>query len=462
MAKLVTDEDTMSFIRNHFSVKNEGAFFAKKKGHRFVKDRKYAITPSGLFQFGMYVEIVKFLVKSQITDIKYTDNFKTYLKCGFGEFEIVNNLIHEERYYQGDGLKAALTKGRGIIEHGTGAGKSLLQALLIDNFIRLSGKDNFKCLLIVPGTSLVAQLHSDFSEYGVSFSHSMWSGKNPLQDTTVVICNTENLTAKFNNSPWIKDVDLAVVDECHGVNTDANLEKWLSKIHTPNKYGFTGTLSDKVEDQWKAFGMFGGVIHQKKSKELRDEGYLTNVSVKIIKFIHTSKPPSNEIKGYLKEMEYIYNHEGRNDTIRKLSNNIKGNQLIMVNHLLQGDNLRDKLKDNTNDLFYITGEMPVSERFGVIKKMEESDNNTTISMSKIFSTGINIKNLPNIMLVGLGKGFIRLVQTIGRGLRLHDNKEKLTIIDVYDNMKYSERHMEKRKEIYEKESISWKEVEINI
>jgi superfamily II DNA or RNA helicase len=108
--------------------------------------------------------------------------------------------------------------------------------------------------------------------------------------------------------------------------------------------------------------------------------------------------------------------------------------------------------------------MEVEERKKIIDMMEKNDNIICIAMASIFSTGINIKNLPNIIFAGLGKSFIRVVQSIGRGLRLHDNKSKLRIIDVSDNLKYSYSHALHRQEIYDKEQIVWrsKEIAINI
>jgi superfamily II DNA or RNA helicase len=114
-------------------------------------------------------------------------------------------------------------------------------------------------------------------------------------------------------------------------------------------------------------------------------------------------------------------------------------------------------------IYFVKGEVDVQERQKIIDMMEKNDNIICIAMSSIFSTGINIKNLPNIMFVGLGKSFIRVVQSIGRGLRLHDSKDKLRIFDIVDNTKYSSSHAEYRQEIYDKEDIQWTEriIEIN-
>jgi superfamily II DNA or RNA helicase len=460
-AQIITDDDTLGMIRNHFSVKNEGAVFAKKRGMRFVKDRKYAITPTGLFDFGFYGEILKYLRDSQITDITFTDEFRNRLKCGIKEVNFHNNLKYDPRYYQKDSVIKGLERGHGIFLLATGAGKSLAQALLIENYIKhLSQNDfRFKCLIVVPGLSLVNQLQNDFLEYGVSFEYSEWTGENSLQNTEVVICNSECLVSQFEKNPWIVDVNLLITDECHKIAENNQISKIINKIKTPNKFGFTGTLSDKKIDEWKTLGTFGPIIYEKKSKELRDEEYLSDVQISVIKLNHT---PLKKLT-YKDELKYLYENDKRNQIIGKLSDALVGNALIMVNHLDHGDRLLSTLHTGSNkNVFFVKGEMEVEERKKIIDMMEENDNIICIAMSSIFSTGINIKNLPNIVFAGLGKSFIRVVQSIGRGLRLHEDKNKLKIFDICDNYKYSLSHALHRQEIYNKEEIPWIFRELNL
>ena len=248
-------------------------------------------------------------------------------------------------------------------------------------------------------------------------------------------------------------MDLVIGDECHRVNSSGGLHKIISKIKTPNKFGFTGTLSEKKEDQWKTIGIFGPIIYEKKSKELRDEKYVTDVEVDFIKLRH----PKTLKMDYKKELDYLYELDKRNQLICKLAEGFKSNTLILVNHLIHGEKLLEILSKSDKKVFFVKGEMSVEERELIKQKMETDDDIITIAMSSIFSTGINIKNIHNIMFVAGGKSFIRTVQSIGRGLRLHKAKNKLRIIDVYDNMKYSERHADERKRIYEKEEILWRE-----
>jgi superfamily II DNA or RNA helicase len=305
----------------------------------------------------------------------------------------------------------------------------------------------------------VNQLQGDFEDYGVTFTYSGWTGGTEPQDTQVVICNSENLLSQFTNNPWILSVNLLITDECHKVASENQISKIINKIHTPNKFGFTGTLSDKPIDQWKTIGTFGSVIYEKKSKELRDEGYISDVEITALQLNH---PKTIKFK-YKDELEYLYKHEKRNQIIAKLADSISGNVLIMVNHLDHGDSLLSLMSSRSDKrVFFVKGEMEVEKRKEIIDMMEKNDNIICIAMASIFSTGINIKNLPNIIFAGLGKSFIRVVQSIGRGLRLHDNKSKLRIIDVSDNLKYSMSHALHRQEIYDQEQILWKIKEVSL
>jgi len=443
------DETILKMIRNHFSVKNDAKSHVRDPNkRRFIADRKYALTPTGLFDFGMYYEIRKFLINEQITEIEFTEDFKKRLKCGL-DCQFENNLKYDERYFQKDSVDKGLKIGSGIFLIATGGGKSFCQALLVENFKKAKG-GKFKCLIIVPGLSLVSQLNGDFSDYNVGITYSGWTGDMELQDTEIVICNAANLLAKFDTNPWIVDVDLLIVDECHGINDDANISKIVSKIKTPNRFGFTGTLPEKPLDKWKVIGTFGPVVYEKKSKELRDEKYLSDVEIIRIQLNHGRTPKMP----YRAELSYLYSCEERNDIICKLVSKMKNNSLIMVNHLEQMENIYNKMKKLDGfQVYSISGETPVEERERIRALMEVHDDVIVVAMSSIFSTGINIKNLHNIFLVALGKAFIRLVQSIGRGLRLHDSKNKLRIYDIYDNMKYSDSHAEERRRIYEEQEI---------
>jgi superfamily II DNA or RNA helicase len=446
-------------ILNNFSVRIPNIDFIRKKTNNpYIPDTAYAIGKNGLFNFGLYSDIIQFMDNA---GIEYTtsDSFNNRCDCKIHVEDFFDDLKLKHRDYGVVAVSNALENGCGVILSATGSGKSFLTASLLENIKRENIFIPFKCLILVPGVSLVNQLVNDFDQYGVSYTYSGWTGKIDLQDTEIVICNTENFNHKFDANPWIRDVNVLVCDEVHKIKEGNVTTKLINKVKTHHKYGFTGTLPKEKIDQWKIIGTFGPIIFEKNSKELRDIGYLSDVRIKCIKLIHPN------IKGckYLDELENIYSNKKRNVFIQTLVNKLDKNVLILVNHLNHGESIFLELdKIPHKKVYFVHGGMPVKERNDIIHEMEYNDNVICIAMSSIFSTGINIKNLPFIIFAIGGKSFTRIIQAIGRGLRLHKDKKRLTLFDIYDNMKYSMSHFEERKNFYNEEQIKWEPVEINL
>ena len=374
---------------------------------------------------------------------------------------VYNLLKYPLRDYQLSSVENALKFGRGIIKLGTGGGKTLTIASLLMSLYEDNPK--LKILIIVPDLGLVNQTYNDFDEYNVKFKFTRWTGKiKPDLTANCIIANRGILQSKFEDNDWIKYVDTLVVDECHTIKKSNKISKMVNQITTNNKFGLTGTLPDNKPDEWNILGKLGKVIYDKDSYELRLESYLTNVDVKIIDVKYNDKPlyisGNNNFKT---ELDFIYTNKFRNNVINNICNKFNNNSLILVNHLAHGDALYDKLSQSKDkQIFFVKGEVEVETRDQIKKIMETNSNVICIAMSSIFSTGINIKNIHMIMFASGGKSFIRTIQSIGRGLRLHESKNKLLIIDICDQLKYGIRHGDKRKEIYKSEKISFTTTEI--
>lgn len=457
--KGVISGDHFMEIREFFSIDNPAAKFARGF---FVAKRLYAIGTNGKFNIGLLEEIQKFIIRKKYdTKFNISKEAKAELYPKL-EKPLIQRLSKDLRYYQEDSLNKCLQIGRGVLLLGTGAGKTLTCAGLIDNFY-LYAKDtkSFKCLIIVPGTGLASQTYREILEYNVSYSVTLWTGKDkPDFSANVIIANTEILQSRFAENKWLQDIDLLVVDECHKLTAKSELTKMVSKIKTPNKFGLTGTLPENNIDKWNVIGKMGPVIMEKSSSELREEKFLTNAKIKVFNLEYKTKPEKvaniNPTDRYFAELEFIANNTFRNDVIKSISTNFKNNLLILVNNISHGENLFNLLsKIEGKQVFYIKGEVEVEDREEVKKVMEGNDNVVCIAISAIFSTGINIKNIHGIMFAAGGKSFIRTVQTIGRGLRLNENKENLLIIDLSDRLEYGIQHGKKRKEIYVKENIEF-------
>jgi len=464
--KAILSGDKLSEIREYFSVENPAAKFNRSF---FTQKRLYVIAPNGGFDIGLVGEIKHFLeTRKYEYEIKYSPEALAELNPKLNK-PLIKRLELDLRDYQQDTVEKCMAVGRGMAILGTGAGKTLTIATLIENFYLYSKNlPTFKCLIIVPDLGLVNQTYDDFKQYNVSFSITKWTGKQkPDDNANIVIANTDILLSRFDETPWIRNVDLLIVDEAHKIGRGNKSSKLIEKITTPNKFGFTGTLPDSNLDKWNVIGKIGPVLIRKSSYELREEKFLTNVNIKIIKLDYKDKPIKvrgtlDPTENYRNELQFLSYNGFRNKIIQTTCNNFKNNVLILLNNIDHGQHLYDLLSKNLKEkqVFFIRGEVEVEERDKVKKIMENNNNVVCIAISSIFSTGVNIKNLHMILFAAGGKSFIRTVQSIGRGLRLNENKDQLLIVDIADRLEYGTDHSNKRKEIYSEEKILYTEHEI--
>ena len=458
-----SDTELFETMREHFSVENTGARFARGYG-RFAPRRKYVITPTGACELGLYWEVRQYLIKNQINEpIEITPALAKALKVGT-DTEIVTDFKFTLRNYQEEVIKKAIKLGTGTCVLGTGAGKTFTTAALIEQFYRASNDpETFKCLMLVPDLGLVTQTFDEFINVGINYKCTKWTGKTkPDFTSNVIIANIGIIQSRFEENDWLRHIDLLIVDECHKITAGNKISKIVQQIKTPNKFGFTGTLPEDQLNKWSIIGKLGPVIYEKNSYELRLENFLTNVNVKIMNINYSPKPHFSGPTGYRDELEYIYNHDRRNTIIQSLVSKLPNNTLIMVNHIAHGEIVEEYLKKiEGKKVYFIQGSVDVEERERIKQIMETETNVVVIAISAIFATGVNVKNLHNIIFASGGKSFIRTVQSIGRGLRKHDSKSKLIIFDMCDKLNYGQAHCEKRMAIYDKEKIQYKITEIS-
>lgn len=460
----VIESDYLPNIREHFSAKVPK--FGAARANPFIPDRKYVITPTGQFDLGLYVEILSFIRKQDIPfEFEATPEFKDAVTQPYNVKEIVN--LNEDKFplrdYQLDIVKICLKKGFGVVELATAGGKTLTMANLIENIVR-STLSPIKTLIIVPDIGLVNQTYSDFIEYGmVSERISKWSGNNELNnEADIIVANMGILQSELSDLSWLPHVSLLIVDEVHKLRRDNKVNKIIKKIRTPHKFGFTGTMPTDMLDQWNIIGKIGPMLYKRMAHQLRADNYVAQSRVLILEITYTSKPEYNysdasDTANYVAEMEFIIQNVFRNTAIAKLSQNFKNNALIMVDRIEHGETLHQFLSQSLlgKQIFFIRGDVDVEERKRVQDLMEISTNVVCIAISKIFSTGINIKNLHYIVFAAGGKAKIKIVQSIGRGLRLHESKDILTVVDIADNLQYGIKHLKERKHLYETEKIQF-------
>jgi superfamily II DNA or RNA helicase len=453
-------------IREAFSVKNEAAFFIRKRYGRFLPQRTYVITPTGRFDPGLYFEIRKYLTNNQFVGEVKTDELLVNVIRPSKRWEAnpqystnIVPLALPLRDYQEEIVKKALNIGRGTIVLATAGGKTLTAASLLTKLFLLHGQ-TFKCLYIVPDLGLVEQTSKDFLTYNVPFSISKWTGSSPLDlSANVIVANLGILQSKNSDLSWIQNIDALVVDEVHKIRKGNEVNKIIKLIKTPIRYGFTGTMPENPLDQWNIIGKIGPIIYEKNSYELRLEKFVSNVQVQVLKLFYKEDPFKDLVFSktnlYRAEQRFLIKSEFRNSVISKLVCKVQNNTLVLVDFIEHGELLYKAVKDvcPNKHVYFIRGEVEVTEREKIRKLMEDRTDVVVVAISKIFSTGINIKNLHYIVFACGGKAKIKIVQSIGRGLRLHKDKDKLIIFDIADEFKYSTSHMEKRIMLYEKEKI---------
>ncbi len=460
--RLESDEVCMlNLIRENFSMPNP----ACRSNMPWMPKRLYAISPTFRCDASLAWEIVNFLSKYphpyEIDPV--VKQILTPIKLVIPKDTELLGISLTYRPYQDMAIREAILRARGIIKVSTSGGKSAIMAGLIRN------QHPKKTLVIVPTIQLVEQTAKDFMEYGLK-RVSKWSGSNSLQaDSSVIVCNTQILLSKNTDLNFLSKFDLVLCDECHVFGKRACENNKIFKfLNTFNIFGFTGTLPPSKIDAWNIIGKIGPVIFEETTKNLLAKGYITNFSITVLELEHKTFPKfkvdiEQPTKAYLEEQEYLMKLERRNEIIAKLSIQLKSNTLIMVDRIFYGELLTDLLKSKTTQpVYFIKGEVEMEDRENLRILMNQQSDVIVVAVSKIFSTGINIPNLNNIIFSLGGKSFIRIIQSIGRSLRLHPTKTKANIFDISDNTRYSKRHAAERIEIYEKEEYPYQIKKIQI
>lgn len=457
--------DFLDEARTRFSIKNDAARFANKFGKRFLPSRLYAITPTGRFDCCLFFEIQKFLKEYCNQDkIDVQPDFVEVIIPGkfnekYKSIQSLKPLKLSLRDYQSDIVKKCISYGRGVVVLATGGGKTLIIATLAETLAL--NKAFRKGLIIVPNLGLVEQTYNDFVDYGVSFSYSKWTGNSNLNhNTDVIIANLGILQSKKTDLSFLNDIDLLIIDEVHTSRKGNQINKLIDNIKTNHKYGFTGTLPESPLDQWNIIGKVGPVIIEKSSYELREKKVITPATALVMEINYKSKPLlTGAINKYKEELEFLFTNSFRNNIILNFAKKVNNNILILVDFIKHGEELYNIISKNTDkEVYFVQGSVEIEDRERIKKIMEYKDNVICIAISKIFSTGINIKNLHYIVFAGGGKAKIKILQSIGRGLRTHHNKQMLYIVDIADQLHYGNKHYRRRLEFYEQENINTQKI----
>ena len=449
----------MEQIREHFSIEDKALVFLRRRTGRNMPVRKYAISNKGYFELPFFDEICsETKIKFPSLQLKITPKLAEKISIKkIADQHVSLNLT--PRDYQTESANEALQKGKGIIVLPTSAGKTLVIALIASTILK---EKDYNILVLVPDIQLVQQTYQDFLDYGISENLvSKWTGNCEFSPTKIVVANNQILLSKKQNTDILERFQTIICDECHKLATATKISNLVKALKPEHMFAFTGSLPENRFDVWSINRIFGSVIYHKKSIELRQDKYISKVRVVALELNHKNIPKftkpsmSEPTAGYEEEITWLHTNEFRNSVIAKLINKIETNTLILVDRIVHGEYLLKYLKAKTDkQIYFIQGSVEVEEREKMRALMEETSGIVCIAISKIFSTGISIKNLHNIVFAAIGKARIKIIQSIGRSLRLHHTKQMATIFDVADVcLIYGYKHFEERKRLYTTENI---------
>lgn len=427
----------------------------------FCKDREYSFSYEG-FDADVEDEFSMYHAKKFITDLNIHSNNKAIT-------------VNE---HQIDAFVTTMQSRRKLFLSPTSSGKSLIAYII---FRQLLDYQKLKGLMIVPTTALVEQMYSDFEDYSSHNGFDVESNVHRIYDYKGKVNQTNK---GFTISTWqslqklpeefFEQFDYIIGDECHLFKANSLQYIMTKLVNTKYRVGMTGTLDGTQTHKLVLEGLFGNVKKVISTNELMQQGKVSQLEIKCLvlnypeeerKFLHK--------KPYQEEIDYIISHPKRNKFIRNLALSLDKNTLILFQKVdkhgrVLYDLIRTAEKLGDRKVFFIHGKVETEEREIIRKILETEKNAILIASYGTFSTGSNVRNLHNLITASPSKGQIRVLQSIGRMLRLSENKELATFYDISDDFRFKgyKNHginsLLARIEIYKSEKFKLKNYKIGI
>ena len=382
------------------------------------------------------------------------------------EFLSKQKLALEPRDYQIKAFVDAIRYDRGLFLSPTASGKSFIIYMIMRWHLKPT-------LLIVPTTTLVHQMYSDFESYGFKsekYCHKIYSGQSKDTDKPIVITTWQSIYRQPKK--WFDQYKVVIGDEAHLFKAKSLTTIMTNLVDTEFRYGFTGTLDDTQTHKLVLEGLFGPVNQVTTTKELMDSGTVADFKIKIIalKYQDEIRKLVNKMK-YQEEMDFIVSHETRNKFLKNLALSLDGNTLVLFQYVdKHGQLLYNMIKSEDEDrkVFFIHGGVKGEDRDEIRGIVEKESNAVIIASYGTFSTGVNIRNLHSIIFASPSKSKIRNLQSIGRGLRKSDTKNSAVLYDIADDfswnqkMNYTLNHLMERIKTYDAEEFEYKIYNVGI
>jgi superfamily II DNA or RNA helicase len=392
---------------------------------------------------------------------KYAERYGYTLKLNFDIGELVPKQLDDDhlykfydiilkdsefypRDYQHEAVRVALNNRRGTLSSATASGKSFVIYLIV-RYLLSKGE---KVMIIVPSVSLVNQIFSDFVDYGwYQCGHNvekLYSGERPTFGKDVLITTYQSLMKR--PAAFFANYTAMINDECQQTKS-TELQKIAKKcVNAKTRLGFTGTLPKEPADVYNIKGMLGPNLFTLKSKTLIDQGILSKI--KVVGMLLKYPEPWNtkgRYRQYQDEVDLVEECPDRMNVFKYIFDNMPDgqNSIILVNHLKHLDALVTFLSTEISDkyvIYVVHGGVDPKERERIRTSMNNEKNVIVVATYATMSTGINVKRIHNVILGSSSKSEIRVLQTIGRGLRTHEDKDGVIVWDLCDDFSFENRN----------------------
>jgi len=375
--------------------------------------------------------------------------------------------------HQVNGVNALTTNGGGILLAGTGAGKSIAAAALVDLYNR---NTNFRCLIIVPNKDLINQTTADIAKFDIAVGKYYGDVKEP---------NVQNVVSTWqslqNNPQLMGMFQVIIVDECHGAA--ANVLKQMILDYGNEavvRIGLTGTLPKEPAEAMCITYVLGDVVYEVPARELIDKGWLAKLRLRVYNLVEDLVPEWNFYKqakpeeaaktkyatfkkeffpDYPSEKTYLQKNKKRIEFIANVvetATKDSGNSFVLVNGIPFGK----KLADSIENAYFVYGQDETEVRKKIYELFAKYDDVVVVSTYQLASTGLNIKRIFNLFLVDAGKSFIQIIQSIGRGLRKAKDKDSVNVYDIHGDLKFGQKHIKERKKFYKEQKYNYTEHDV--
>jgi len=472
--ELEVDEDVSRELSDYFTFEVPGAKFMPQFRNRMWDGKIRLFSPhNGRIYVGLLPYIKEYCTKKSIeyTLEKGVENDRNVIRENVREFAeslrpTSRGKSIEFRDYQIDAIHHAIQSNRCLLLSPTASGKSLI----IYTLIRYYNMMGLKTLILVPTTSLVEQMYADFIDYGWKdeYIHRVYAGLDKGSKKPVVISTWQSIYKLHR--PYFAQYGCIIGDEAHLFKAKSLTDIMAKSGEVKYRFGLTGTLDGTQTHRLVLEGLFGQVKKIITTKELIDRGTLAQLDIDCIVLKHTEEEAQRvRYYTYAEEINYLVSHPKRNKFIEKLCKSITGNTLLLFQLVEKhGSLLYNELKKLDRKVFFVYGGTTTDTREKIRAITELEKDAIIVASYGTFSTGINIRNIHNIVFASPSKSRVRVLQSIGRGLRQTDDKSRVKLFDVSDNVSYKSRpnftyrHFTQRLNIYKEEKFNYDINRINL